>query len=47
MHIVVKPNGKKPLRKPRHRWEYNIRMDLSEMGWVGVDWIHLTKDRDQ
>jgi hypothetical protein len=32
---------------PMHRWEYNIRMDLREIRWEGVDWIHLAKDRDQ
>jgi len=36
-----------PLRRPRHRWEGNIRMDLREVEWEGVDWIHLAQDRDQ
>jgi len=31
----------------RRRWEYDIRMDLKETGWEGVDWIHLIQDRDQ
>jgi hypothetical protein len=37
---------KRPLGRPRHRWEDNVRMELSEMGWEGVDWIHLAQDRD-
>jgi hypothetical protein len=45
--LVGKPEEKRPLGKPRHRWEDNIRMDLGEIGWGGVDWIHLTQDRDQ
>jgi hypothetical protein len=36
-----KPEGKTPLRKPRRRWEDNIRMDLREIGWEDVDWMHL------
>jgi hypothetical protein len=39
--FVGKPEGKRPLRRPEHRWDDNIRMDLREIGWVGVDWIHL------
>jgi hypothetical protein len=34
-------------RKPRHRWDYNIRMNLREIGWEGMDWIHVAQDRDQ
>jgi hypothetical protein len=45
--LVVKPEGKRPLRRPKHRWEENIRMDLREVGWEIVDWIHLAQDRDQ
>jgi len=45
--LVGKPEEKRPLGRPRHRWEDNIRMDLGEIGWGGVDWIHLTQDRDQ
>jgi hypothetical protein len=37
--LVGKPEGKRPLRRPRHRWEYGIRMDLGEIGLRGVDWI--------
>jgi hypothetical protein len=42
-HIIVfgRPEGKRPLGRHRHRWDDNIRMDLKEMGWEGVDWIHL------
>jgi hypothetical protein len=45
--LVGKPEGKRPLRRNKHRWEDNIRMDLMEIGWKGVDWIHLAQDRDQ
>jgi hypothetical protein len=44
---VGKPEGKRTLRRPRWRWEDNIRMDLSEIGWGGMDWTDLTQDRDQ
>jgi hypothetical protein len=44
--LVGKPEGKRPLRRPRCRWEDNIKMDLREIGWEGVDWIHLAEDRD-
>jgi hypothetical protein len=42
--LVGKPEGKKPLRRPRHSWVGNIRMDLGEVGWGGVDWIGLAQD---
>jgi hypothetical protein len=45
--LVGNPEGKRPLGRYRHRWEDNIKMDLGDMGLVGVDWIHLTKDMDQ
>jgi hypothetical protein len=45
--LVGEPEGKRPLRRPRHRWEGNIRMDLREIGWEGADWIHLAQDKDQ
>jgi hypothetical protein len=45
--LVRNPKGKRCLRRPRHRWKYNIRMDLREIGWKGVVWMHLTQDRDQ
>jgi len=44
---VGKPEGKRPLGKPRHRWEDNIKMDLQEVGFGGVDWIELAQDRDR
>jgi hypothetical protein len=44
---VGKPEGKRLLGVPRHRWEDNIKMDLREIGWGGVDWIHLILGRDQ
>jgi hypothetical protein len=43
---VGKPEGKRPLGKPRYRWENGIKMDLREIGWWGVEWIHLAQDRD-
>jgi hypothetical protein len=45
--LMGKPEGKGPLGEPRRRWENNIRMDLREVGWDGVDWIDLAQDRDQ
>jgi hypothetical protein len=43
---VGKPEGKRPLGRPRRRWEDGIRMDLREIGWRrGVDWIRLARDR--
>jgi hypothetical protein len=42
-----KPEEKRPLGRPKHRWEDNITMDLREIGWEGVDWMHLAQDRDQ
>jgi hypothetical protein len=39
--------GKRPLGRPRRRWEYVIRMDLREIGWRGVDWLLLPQDRDR
>jgi hypothetical protein len=44
---VRKPEGKKPLGRLRRRWEDNIRMDLREIGWGGMDWIDLAQDRDR
>jgi hypothetical protein len=44
---VGKPEGKRPLGRPRHRWEGNIKMDLQEMGCGGMDWIDLAQDRDR
>ena len=44
--LVGKPEGKRPLGKPRHRWVDNIRMDLQEVGCGYMDWIGLAQDRD-
>jgi hypothetical protein len=44
---VRKPEGKRPLGRLRRRWEDNIKMDLRETGWGGMDWIDLTQDNDQ
>jgi hypothetical protein len=44
--LVRKPEGKRPLWRPRHRWEDNIKMDLQEVGCGGMDWIGLAQDRD-
>jgi hypothetical protein len=44
--LVVKPEGKKALGRPKRRWVDNIRMDLGEVGWNDVDWIGLALDRD-
>jgi len=44
--LVGKPEGKRPLGRPRHRWEDNIKKDLQEVGCGGKDWIELAQDRD-
>jgi hypothetical protein len=44
--LVGRPEEKRPLGRPRHRWVDNIRMDLG-MGWGGVGWIGLVQDRDR
>jgi hypothetical protein len=44
--FVRKPEGRRPLGTPRHRWENNIRMDVWEVGCVCVDWMKLAQDRD-
>jgi hypothetical protein len=41
--LVGKPEGKRPLERPRRRWIDNIEMDLLEIGWGGVDWIGLAQ----
>jgi hypothetical protein len=47
-HILVgRPEGRRPLGRPRHRWEDNIKMDLWEIGFWDVDWIHWAQDRDR
>jgi hypothetical protein len=44
--LVGKPEGKRPLGRPRCRWVDNIKMDLREIKWDGVDWIDVAQDRD-
>jgi hypothetical protein len=45
--LVGKPEGRRPLGRPRRRWEDNVKMDLREVGWGGMDWISLAQDRDR
>jgi hypothetical protein len=45
--FVRKPEGNRPLGRPRHKWEDNIRMDLREVVWEFVNGIHLDQDMDQ
>jgi hypothetical protein len=44
---VGKPEGRRPLGRPRRRWLHNITMDLTEVGWGYVYWIGLAQDRDR
>jgi hypothetical protein len=44
---VGKPEGKRPLGRPRRRWVNNIKMDLREKRWDGMNWIDLAQNRDQ
>ena len=45
--VVGKPEGKRPLGRPRRRWEDNIKVDLQEVGCGGMDWVELAQDRDR
>jgi hypothetical protein len=45
--LVGRPEGRTPLGRPRRRWEDNIKMDLKEVGWGGMDWIDVAQDRDR
>jgi hypothetical protein len=45
--LMGKPEGKRPLGKPRHSWVDNIKMALRMIGWDGVDWMYMAQDRDQ
>jgi hypothetical protein len=45
--LVGRPEGRGLLGGPRRRWDYNIKMDLQEEGWEGVNWIDLAHDRDR
>ena len=44
--LVGKPEGKRPLGRPKGRWEDNIKMDIQEVGYGGMDWIELAQDRE-
>jgi len=43
---VGNPEGKRPLRRSKHRWEDNIKIDLQEVEWRGMNWIELAQDKD-
>jgi hypothetical protein len=45
--LVGEPDGRRPLGRPRHRWEVNIKIDLEEVGCGSLDWIVLAQDREQ
>ena len=45
--LVRKPGRKRPLGRPRRRWEDNINLNLQEVGYGGMDWIELAQDRDR
>jgi hypothetical protein len=45
--LVGKAEGKRPLGKPKLRWLDNLKMDLREIGWDGVNWMYMAQDRDQ
>ena len=45
--LVGKPEGKRPLGRPRRRWKDNIRLDIQEVEWRGMDWIDLAQDQDR
>jgi hypothetical protein len=45
--LVGKPEGKRRLERPRRTWQNGFKLDLREIGWEGVEWIHLAQDRDR
>jgi hypothetical protein len=45
--LVWRPEGRRPLGRPRHIWEDNIKMYIQEVGWGGIDWIDMAQDRDR
>jgi hypothetical protein len=45
--LVGRSEGRRPLGRPRRRWEDNIKMDLQDVGWVGMDWLAVAQDRDR
>jgi hypothetical protein len=44
---VGKPEGKRPLGRPRRKWENNTKINLRELGWCGIDWNYLAQDKEQ
>jgi len=44
--LVDRPEGKALIRRPWHRWEENIKMDIQKLGWAGMDWIDQAQDRN-
>jgi hypothetical protein len=44
---VREPEGKRPVGRPRRKWQYDIRIDFREIEWGGMEWIDLGQDRDQ
>jgi hypothetical protein len=47
MILAGKPEWKSPIGRPTHRWENNVKINLTEIVWGGMDWIDLAHDRDQ
>jgi len=45
--LVGRPEGRRTLGRPRRRWKDDIKIDLQEVGWKGVDWIGVAEDRDR
>jgi len=45
--MVGRPEGKRPLERPKHRWEDNTKIDLKEVGWGDMDWIDLAQETDR
>jgi hypothetical protein len=45
--LVGEPEGERPFGKPGSRWKDNIRVDLREIGWETVNWVHLAQDKDK
>jgi hypothetical protein len=46
-NLVGRPEGRRPLGRPRRRWEDNIKIDLQEVGWGGMDWIDMAQGRER
>jgi hypothetical protein len=45
--MVGRPDGRRPLERPRRRWQDDIKMDFKDVGWGGMDWIDVAQDRDR